>query len=87
MRLSQKVSVFGVLVLLLVGAIIHGPPKIPADSIANSVTRTDSLMDQAYSLPVGKSYGRDMHYQSNGGVCGAASPGQPVSVLGRKHTR
>ena len=60
--------------LLLAGlAIAIGPPKIPAEAIASSVNRSPNLLERAFALPVASTFGRDLHWQSNGSTCGPAS--------------
>jgi len=47
--------------------------QVPAEAIQGSVTRTTSLIDRAWQLPVAQTFGRSLSSQSNPSVCGAAS--------------
>ena len=68
---------FAVVLLLLVagfGALIAiGPPKVPAEAIAGSVTRDPALLARAWALPVASRYQRELYWQANGSYCGPAS--------------
>ena len=63
---------FGLLLGLVLTGVV-GPPKVPAEAIADSVDRDPRRLDRAFALPVAATYGRQLHWQSNGSLCGPAS--------------
>ncbi len=72
---------------LLVGAAFFAlPPSVPDAAIRTAVTRTPVLMDQAFSLPVAASFGRDITWQSNGSRCGPASLANINRSIGEEET-
>jgi hypothetical protein len=47
--------------------------RVSPDVIRTSVTRTDSLINEAWSLPVAATFKREVRWQSNPSMCGPAS--------------
>jgi hypothetical protein len=69
---------FVIALLLILGvfggaAIVLQPPKVAPEVIDASVIRSQSLLDRAWQLPVALQFGRDIAWQSNPSLCGAAS--------------
>jgi hypothetical protein len=58
------------------------PPKVPAEVIRSSVTRTPSLLERAWALPAAAAYKHRLDWQSNGSVCGPASLANAFRSLG-----
>ena len=72
--------------LLAGGAFFLTPPSVPQEAIRTAVTRTPELMDQAYSLPVGAAFGKDLAWQSNPSRCGPASVANVYRSIGEEET-
>jgi len=71
------------LVAFLLGApFVLRPPKVPAEAIRSSVTRTPALLERAWALPAAAAYKRQLTWQSNGSVCGPASLANAFRSLG-----
>lgn len=60
------------LFLLAVNGVI-GTTSLPEATVASSVSRDSTQLDQAFELPVASLYGRDLYSQRNGSLCGPAS--------------
>jgi hypothetical protein len=80
-----------IVVGLLTGVVLWGgitsyiaQSKVPAELIRTSVIRTEEILDKARRLPVAETYGPDLHWQSNGSVCGAASLANAFRSLGEE---
>jgi len=63
---------FATLLALAVTGVI-GPPSPSPEAIERSVDRTEARLEEARILPVAGRYGRELHWQSNGSMCGPAS--------------
>lgn len=77
------------MLLFLVGGsalVLATPPKVSADAIQASVTRTPDLMSRAWSLPVASTFQSDIRYQSNGSLCGPASVANTFRSVGEEET-
>ncbi len=77
----------GMLVALAVvgGAAAYvGQSKVHVDAIQRSVIRDEVLIERAWRLPVAAAVGRDLAWQSNGSVCGAASLANVFRSLGEE---
>jgi hypothetical protein len=72
-RRKIVLAVLAAFVLLPVGAIVKGPPKVPAASIQTSVIRDEALLARAFEEPVARTFTRDIHFQPNPSICGPAS--------------
>jgi len=72
------------LALILSAAITFLPAKVPPDVIEASVTRSQALLERAWQLPVARTFSRDLAWQSNPSVCGAASLANVFSSLGEE---
>lgn len=72
--------------LLAGGAFFLTPPSVPQEAIRTAVTRTPELMEQAYSLPVGAAFGKDLAWQSNPSRCGPASVANVYRSIGEEET-
>lgn len=59
--------------ILLVRAGVVGPPKVPPEAIASSVDRDSERLERAFALPAARTYERELHWQTNGSLCGPAS--------------
>jgi len=83
---KKPLRIAGYLVLTLVVlagvAIVIGPPKVPAEAIASRVRRDPALLSAAFAQPVAARYGRSLHFQGNGSVCGPASLSNVFRSLG-----
>lgn len=68
-------TVLGLVAIFVVLAItgVVGPPKVSPEAIASAVDRTPALLDRAFALPAAATYGRSLHWQRNGSMCGPAS--------------
>lgn len=80
------VGVVAVVVLLAGGAFLLRPPAVPEEAIRTAVTRTPALMEQAFSLPVAASFGKDLAWQSNASRCGPASVANVYRSIGEEET-
>jgi hypothetical protein len=79
-------AVAALLFLIAILAFVFTPPKVPAEAIASSVTRTPQLMEKAWQLPVAASFKRELTWQSNPSSCGPASLANIFQSLGEKAT-
>jgi hypothetical protein len=84
MKKALRLSLAAVALLLVLGAVAvrFGPPSVPPEAIAASVTRTPALMAKAWALPVASSFKQPIAYQRNGSVCGPASLSNVFASLG-----
>jgi len=82
MKRRILIGAFASLALLGVVAFAFGPPKVPAEAIQSSVTRSENLLDRAWSLPAAATYARKLDWQSNGSLCGPASVANVFRSLG-----
>jgi hypothetical protein len=82
--MRKKLVAGAVAAIVLVGglAFAFGPPKVSPEAIESSVTRTQALLDRAWSLPVAASFGRTLDFQSNASLCGPASVANVFRSLG-----
>lgn len=73
---------------LCLGAVIVvvGQTKVPADAIANAVTRSPDMLAQAWKLPAARTFGLTVSYQSNPSKCGPASVANVFRSLGEDET-
>ncbi len=73
---------------LLAGAafVVVGQTKVPPEAIRSSVVRSPELMDRAWTLPVAKTFGRNVTWQSNGSRCGPASIANAFRSIGEEET-
>jgi hypothetical protein len=65
-------ALFSVLLVLAVNGVV-GPAPVPIELVHGSVEQDTALLDRAFALPVAALYGRNLHWQSNGSLCGPAS--------------
>jgi hypothetical protein len=70
--LGVLVALVGLLFVLAITGVL-GPPTASPEAIASSVQRDEALLTRAFELPVAKSYGRELEWQTNGSTCGPAS--------------
>lgn len=70
--------------LLLSAAITLLPAKVPPEVVEASVTRSQALLERAWQLPVASTFGRNLAWQSNPSVCGAASLANVFRSLGEE---
>lgn len=73
---GRKILFSGASLLLALAAglfILVEQTRVSADAIRTSVTRTDDLINKAWSLPVAATFERKVTWQSNPSMCGPAS--------------
>lgn len=82
--MRRKLAVGAVLLLGLFGwtAVYVQQATVPAEAIQSSVIRTQALLDRGWQLPVAATFRREIVWQSNGSVCGAASLANVFRSLG-----
>ena len=68
--------------LLATGALVVSQSKVPQHAIASSVTRTPTLVERAWRLPVAATFNRQLTWQSNGSRCGPAAVANAYKSLG-----
>jgi hypothetical protein len=68
-------------VLAAVGFVVS-QTGVPDHAIQSSVTRTPSLIERAWGLPVAKTFHRQVTWQSNGSRCGPAAVANAYRSLG-----
>lgn len=84
MKRRQVIGI-GILVagcLLGTGALVVGQSKVSPHAIASSVTRTPTLVERAWRLPVAATFNRQLTWQSNGSRCGPAALANAYRSLG-----
>ena len=77
-----------IIVVALLGATTFAlwHSRVPAEFIQTSVIRADQAVGRAWDLPVAATFKRDVMWQSNPSVCGAASLANVFRSLGETAT-
>jgi hypothetical protein len=89
LKSKRRYLIASALLLFLVGGsafVLATPPKVSAEAIQASVTRTPELMGRAWTLPVAATFQSDISYQSNGSLCGPASVANTFRSIGEAET-
>lgn len=73
-------------ILLGAGLWAISQSRVSPQAIATSVTRTPTLLERAWQLPVAATFGRSMTWQSNGSRCGPAALANAFRSLGDEAT-
>lgn len=63
----------GIVVLFIGLAVTCKPPPVSPEAIRTAVVREEGLLEEAHALPVARTYGETLSWQSNGSRCGPAS--------------
>jgi hypothetical protein len=86
--MKHKLALGAVILLAGLGGALGGtalvllPPKVAPEVIEASITRSQTLLDRAWTLPVAATFGRDLVWQSNPSACGLASLANTLRSLG-----
>ncbi|MEK1886343.1 MAG: phytochelatin synthase family protein [Phyllobacterium sp.] len=80
------VAAAALLVFLSMGTavLVTGQTGVPAEAIANAVTRSPDLLARAWQLPVARTFKTEVIFQSNPSTCGPASVANVFRSVGEK---
>jgi hypothetical protein len=76
----------GIGLLCSVAYVVVLPPTVSPEAIQSSVIRAPELVDRAWQLPVATTFKTEVHWQSNGSLCGPASIANAFRSLGEEET-
>jgi hypothetical protein len=76
----------GIGLLCGVAYVVVLPPTVSPEAIQSSVIRAPELVDRAWQLPVATTFKTEVHWQSNGSLCGPASIANAFRSLGEEET-